>query len=105
MNARAGVQLLRGRVQAEPVGGDRRAARGGGQLLRRGVRGGDGGRAQLRGERAGRLPVLQRRLRRGRALRAQEGMQPHHQERFEPRRAAVHVPSVDLPLLSRLSLF
>lgn len=81
LRGRPGVRVLRGRVPAGPVGGHRRAAGGGGLLLRRGVRGGDGGRAQLRGQRAGRLQVPQRRLRRGRALRPQEGMQPHHQKR------------------------
>ena len=82
--------MLRGRAPAGPVGGDGRAAGGGGLLLRRGVRGGDGGRAQLRGQRAGRLQLPQRRLRGGRALRPQEGVQPHHQERGLQRFGATH---------------
>lgn len=81
MPLHAGVQLLRGRVQAKPIGNHRRSRRRGGLLLRRRVRGGDGGRAQLRGQRPGRLRLLQRGLRGGRALRTQAGLQPHRQKR------------------------
>lgn len=91
----AGVQLLRGRLQAEPIGNHRRSHRGGGLLLRRCVRGGDGGRAQLRGQRPGRLRLLQRGLRGGREIRTPSGLQSHRQKRsgLLPPSFSVHLSS------------